>query len=75
MSEERQSPFQHALDVVEQLPLEDQATLIAIIRQRLIERRRDEIAANAEATRAAVREGRAKYGSVEDLRRDLEDEP
>lgn len=74
MSEERQTPFQYALDVVEQLPLEDQETLIAIIRQRLIERRRAEIAANAEASRAALREGRATYGSSEDLRKELEDE-
>jgi len=74
MSEERQTPFQHALDVVEQLPLEDQETLVAIIRQRLIERRRADIAANAEASRAALREGRASYGTLEDLRKELEDE-
>jgi hypothetical protein len=75
MSKEQETPFQHALDVVEQLPFEDQEILIGIIRQRLIERRRAEIAANAEASRTALREGRAKYGSVEDLRRDLSDPP
>jgi hypothetical protein len=45
--------------------------LIDLIRHRLIERRRDQIARNAEETLQAVRDGRAQYGSVEDLRPDL----
>ena len=65
------TPFQHALDVVERLPPSDQEALIEVIRRRLIEQRRLEIAANAEATYRAIREGRARYGSVDDLRRDL----
>ena len=65
------TPFQRALDVIEQLPSSDQQVLIEIIRQRLVEKRRAEIAENAEATRQAFREGRANYGSIEDLRRDL----
>ena len=36
-----------------------------------VERRREEIARQAAATLQAVREGRARYGSVEDLKRDL----
>ena len=44
------SPLQKALEIVEALPLEDQETLIDVIRRRLIELRRSEIAANAEAT-------------------------
>jgi len=43
--------------------------------RRLVERRRAEIARNATATLQAVREGRARYGSVEDLKRDLLAEP
>ena len=69
------SLLQQALDVVESLPPDDQETLIDLIRHRLIERRRDEIARNAEETLQAVRDGRAQYGSVEDLRRDLLGEP
>lgn len=45
--------------------------LIEVIRLRPLEQRRSEIAANAESTRQALREGNAKYGDVNDLRRDL----
>ncbi len=34
------TPFQQALDIVEQLPAEDQETLVDIIQRRLIEQRR-----------------------------------
>ena len=67
----RVSQLQQALDAVESLPPDDQETLIDLIRHRLIERRRAEIARNAEETLQAVRDGRAEYGSVEDLKRDL----
>ena len=65
------SQLQQALDVVESLPPDDQETLLDLIRHRLVERRRAEIARNAKETLQAVRDGRAQYGSIEDLRRDL----
>ena len=65
------SLLQQALDVVESLPPDEQETLIELVRRRLVERRRAEIARNAEETLQAVRDGRAGYGSVEDLQRDL----
>jgi len=71
MSQMTISSFQQAIDVVEAMPPEDQEALIELIRRRLIERRRADIAHNATETLRAVREGRAQYGSVEDLRRDL----
>jgi hypothetical protein len=71
----RTSPLQQALDAVEKLPAEDQETLVELVQRRLAEWRRAEIARNAAATLEAVREGRASYGSVEDLRRDLLSEP
>lgn len=71
MDQVRPSLFQQALDVVEQLPPEDQETLIDLLQHRLMEWRRAEIARNADATLEAVREGRARYGSVEDLKSDL----
>ena len=71
MSQMVSSPFQKAIDVIEALPPEDQEMLIDLIRRRLIERRRAEIACHAAETLQAVREGRAQYGTVEDLRRDL----
>jgi hypothetical protein len=71
MSPTRISPLQKALEIVEALPPEDQETLVDVIRRRLIELRRTEIAANAEATLKAIREGKAQFGSVDDLKRDL----
>lgn len=69
------SLLQQALEVVESLPPDDQETLVDLIRHRLVERRRAEIARNAKETLQAVRDGRAQYGSIEDLRRDLLGEP
>ena len=63
--------FQETLEYVEKLPPEEQRTLLEIINKRLTERRRWEIARNAQETLQAVRDKKAKYGSVEDLRRDL----
>ena len=68
------TPFQQALDVIEQFPTDDQEALIEIIRRRLVEQRRAEIARNARATIQAFREGRARCGTIDDLRRDLLDE-
>ena len=65
------TPFQDALAHIEELSVSDQEILIDIVRKRLIERRRQEIAANAQATLQAFREGRASYGTVEDLRKGL----
>ncbi len=61
------TPFQVAIEVVEALPPEDQETLIELIHHRLVEHRRDEIARHAVETLQAVREGRAQYGTLEDL--------
>ncbi|MBU0511760.1 MAG: hypothetical protein KJ638_08685 [Chloroflexi bacterium] len=66
-----QTPFQQALDFIEQFPVADQEALLDIVRQRLIEQRRTEIAANAKATLQAFREGHAQVGTIDDLRRDL----
>jgi len=54
--------------------VDDQTLLIEIIRQRLLEQRRSEIEQNAQDTLKSVREGRARFGSVEDLRGDLSGE-
>jgi len=67
------TPFQEALEYVDRLPPGDQEALVEIVHKRLIEKRRGEIAASARSTLQAFREGRASYGTVEDLRRDLEE--
>ena len=68
------SYFQDVIETVEKLPPGNQMLLVEIIRQRLLEQRRAEIAQNAHGTLNAVREKRARFGTVEDLRRDLSDE-
>lgn len=67
------TPFQDVLERIEQLSISDQEALIEIVQKRLIELRRQEIAENARATVQAFREGRASYGTVDDLRRELEE--
>jgi TRAP-type C4-dicarboxylate transport system substrate-binding protein len=66
------TPFEVALDVLDRLPSDDQEAIIEIVRRRMIDRRRREIAANAQTTLQAFREGRASYGTVDDLRQELE---
>ncbi len=65
------TPFQKAIDAVESLPFDDREELLDIIKMRLAEQRRDEILANAQEAVQAVREKRAKFGTVEDLKKDL----
>ena len=72
MSGHEPPPLQPVLDEIELLDAEDQAAVIEIIKRRLIERRRGEIAQNARHAMQSFREGRAQYGTVDDLRRDLE---
>ena len=74
MEEPIMTPLQQALDVIERLPVSDQEVVIEIVRRRLIERRRTDIAQHAAETIQAFREGRARVGTVDDLRRDLLDE-
>ena len=75
MGQTRTAPFQEALDMVEGLPPEDREVLIDLIQRRLVEQRRMEIARNAEETLQAVRQGCARRGSLEELKRDLLPEP
>ena len=63
--------FQQVIEYVEMLPPEDQEILVELIKRRLIERRRAEIAHNAEETLRALREGKACRGTIEDLKDDL----
>jgi hypothetical protein len=75
MNEKVTPSFQSAIEVIEALSPEDQEALLDLIRHRLIERRREEIARHAAETLQAVRGGRAKSGSIEDLKRDSLAEP
>ena len=65
------TPFQKAIDAVESLPYEDREELLEVLRMRIAEHRRDEIGANARGALQAVREKQAKFGTIEDLKKDL----
>ena len=68
---DQNTPFQKALDAVESLPLDAREEVVEIIKMRLAEDRREEIAANAREAVSAVRESRANCGTIEDLKKDL----
>ena len=72
MNAEQVVSLQNALDAVEQLTREEQIAVLDILQRRLLEQRRTEIAQNAVATVQAVREGSAAYGTLADLKHDLE---
>ena len=71
MISNQNTSFQKAIDAVESLPFDDREEVIEILRMRIAEQRRDEIAANAQEALRAVREKRAQLGTVEDLKKDL----
>ena len=71
MNTDQVTPFQKALEAVESLPFDDREEIVEIIKRRLAEDRREEIAANAREAVKAVREKRAKYGTIEALKKDL----
>jgi acyl-CoA reductase-like NAD-dependent aldehyde dehydrogenase len=71
MNTDQVTPFQKALEAVESLPFDEREEIIEIIKRRLAEDRREEIAANAREAVKAVREKKAKYGTIEELKKDL----
>ena len=75
MSKTKESVLQQALEAADHLPFEDQETLIELLERRFVEFRRMEIARNAQEAIGAVREGRAKYGNLADLKKDLLGKP
>ncbi len=72
MSEKKaSSTFQEVIESVEALPPEDQILVIEIIRQRLIQRRRVELAEEIAEARNAYRRGDVHRGTVTDLIKEL----
>ena len=67
------SVFQRTIEQVEQLPADDQMLLVEIIRQRIIQHRRDELLQQVSAAREAYRTGGVHSGSVDDLLRELDE--
>lgn len=72
MSQQKVSPrFQDVIETVEALPPEDQTLLIEIIRQRLIQQRRAELAEEITEARQAYQHGQVRRGTVSDLMEEL----
>ena len=59
------------MDVIESLPEYQQEDIIKIIRNRLIEKRRDTIAENIRESREKYSRGEVKTGSVDDLMKEI----
>ena len=68
---ETSSRFQEVIETVEALPIDDQALLIEIIRQRLVQHRRIELAADVAEARRAYQQGKVRRGTVADLMEEL----
>jgi len=67
----KSSRFQDVIETVEVLPPDDQALLVEIIRQRLIQHRRRELAAEIAEAREAYWRGEVRRGTVADLMEEL----
>ncbi len=63
--------LQYALDVLEKLPFEEQEMVIDIVKKRRIEDRREEIRKTADELSKSIADGKARFGSIEDLKNDL----
>lgn len=66
------SHFQQVIETVEALPLDDQALLIEIVQQRLVQERRRQLAAEIREARAAYAQGDVQRGTVDDLLKAVE---
>jgi hypothetical protein len=64
--------FQKALEIIESLPEEQRESLMEIVKNRLIEERRNRLSRSIKKAREEYRQGKAKRGSVDDLMRELE---
>ncbi|AEB10645.1 hypothetical protein [Desulfobacca acetoxidans] len=67
-----QSDLDQILDKIASLSLDDEEMLLHIIRQRHIERKRDQILKDSRETMRAYNKDLVKRGSVSDLMKDLE---
>jgi len=71
MSSRRKVTFQDVLDMIESLPKEQQENLIAIIRRRLIEHKREVLAERINEAREEYRLGKVRRGTVDDLMKEI----
>ncbi|NJL10952.1 MAG: hypothetical protein HC908_14375 [Calothrix sp. SM1_7_51] len=70
---EKISTLQQAIDVVENLEIEEQAILVDIISKRLSQQRRNDLLKEVTQARDDYQKGNIKRGSVTDLMTELDD--
>ncbi len=63
--------FNDALEVVESLPEDQRESLLEIIRNRLIEERRDKLVLSIKKAKREYQKGKIRRGSVDDLMREV----
>ena len=66
------SLFQEALTAIEALSLDDQAALIDVLNNRLKLRQRQQVVKEVREVQQEYREGKFKYGSVDDFLAELD---
>lgn len=66
--------FNDVLEALEQLPPDQQADLLEIVRRRLAERGRQRIFADVNEARAELNTGAANPSSVDEIMREIEDD-
>ncbi len=72
MSQPISDRLQHALEIVELLPPDEQRQLIELIRQRQLQYERAELVRNVAEARQAYRQGQVRRGTVADLMQELD---
>jgi hypothetical protein len=65
--------FKDTLELVENLSDDERWSLIEIVRRRLVEGRRSEIAKNVTESREDLAQGNVKKGTVDDLLHELQE--
>jgi hypothetical protein len=66
--------FDELLDTIDQLPIDQQETLVEVIQRRLIDLRRQEIAKHASEAHTLYSTGKLPHGTVDDLLADMDKE-
>lgn len=63
--------FAELLDAVDELPVDEQAELVEIVRRRLIDHRRDELAQEVQEARRDLHAGRCSPATPDEILRDI----
>lgn len=69
----QQSKFQQAIDLVESLPIDDQAVLINLIQKRLHQQKRNQLVQEVKAAETEYAQGSIRRGTIADLMAELDD--